>query len=57
VYGYPPERAAEIEITVLADHHGPLEVVLLVAFDEAAAAPLRAALDGRSGPGGSEHTP
>jgi len=49
VYGYPPERAAEVATGVLAEHAGPLEVVLLVAFDEAAAAPLRAALARRSG--------
>ncbi|MFH5805958.1 O-acetyl-ADP-ribose deacetylase [Alienimonas sp. DA493] len=49
VYGYPPERAAEIAVrevaAFLAEHERPAEA-LLVAFDEPAAEVLRTALAG-----------
>lgn len=48
IYGYPAEEAARIAVGAvrahLAAHDWPKRVIL-VAFDEAAAAPLRAALD------------
>ena len=43
VYGYPPERAAGVAARTVAAHAGPLDLVLLVAFDDTAAAPLRQA--------------
>jgi len=51
VYGFPPERAAVVATEVVTTHTGRLHQILLVAFDERAATPLRTALAGRGGAG------
>ena len=37
VYGYPPERAAEVAVAAVVDPPAPIERVVLVAFDDATA--------------------
>ena len=41
VFGYPPEGAAAIAVTTVADPPAPIDRVVLVAFDEATAARYR----------------
>lgn len=45
VYGFPERRAAAIAARECTAHDGPIDEVLLVAFDPGAAAVLRDALD------------
>jgi O-acetyl-ADP-ribose deacetylase (regulator of RNase III) len=45
VYGFPEERAAAIAAAVVMGHEGPVREVLLVAFDDRAAAVLQGAVD------------
>jgi O-acetyl-ADP-ribose deacetylase (regulator of RNase III) len=44
IYGFPPDRAARVAVAAARRAPASIEEVVLVAFDEAAAAPLRDAL-------------
>ena len=46
IFGYPPDAAAEIAVTAVADPPAPIDRVVLVAFDEPTAARYRALLGG-----------
>jgi O-acetyl-ADP-ribose deacetylase len=46
VYGYPPDQAARIAVATLRSTPTRVELIRLVAFDEATRALLQAALDG-----------
>jgi O-acetyl-ADP-ribose deacetylase (regulator of RNase III) len=47
IYGFPPSRAARIASDVVLGYAGPIERIVLVAFDEPAAALLTEAVAGR----------
>ncbi|GMG81369.1 O-acetyl-ADP-ribose deacetylase [Paralimibaculum aggregatum] len=52
IFGYPPEAAARVAVATVAGslaQHPGIALVVLCAFDAAAAAPLRAALAGQQG--------